>query len=116
MVNVLGDENFHGTILSGLKQRLPDSDIKHAHELGIRGMPDPALLQLASELGRVLLTHDRRTMIDYAYERLAAKEPMSGLVYVPRWLRLGQALDELELLFAVSGEEEIRGHVWLLPL
>ncbi|MGH2607653.1 MAG: DUF5615 family PIN-like protein [Tepidiformaceae bacterium] len=95
---------------------MPDIDLVAARDLGIRGLGDPELLQLASNLGRIVLTHDRRTMIDFAYVRIADGKPFPGLIYVPDWLGIGRAIEELELLLVATHPSELEGRVSMLPL
>jgi hypothetical protein len=40
--------------------------------MGLSGTEDPALLEWAAGAGRILLTHDRRTVPRFASDRLAA--------------------------------------------
>ena len=116
MISVLGDENFDARILVGLARRLPSLDAVHAHVLGIRGFADPDLLQYASEVDRIVLTHDRRTMIDFAYERIASGAPFTGVICVPDGFGVGRAIEGLELLLSVSRDDELKSQVRLLPL
>jgi hypothetical protein len=66
--------------------------------------------------GRILLTHDRATMPDFAYDRLVAGEPMAGMFIVNERMPIRQAIDELILLIDCSEQEEWQGTVLYLPL
>ncbi|HWQ14971.1 MAG TPA: DUF5615 family PIN-like protein [Roseiflexaceae bacterium] len=44
--------------------------------------PDPTVLEWAASEDRVLLTHDRATLVGFAYERAGRGEPMSGVIAV----------------------------------
>ncbi len=72
MLRLLADENFHGDIVRGLLLRQADLDIVRVQDVGIAGADDPDVLAWAAENNRIILTHDRATMTDYAYERVAA--------------------------------------------
>jgi len=78
MLRRLADENFNGDILRGLSRRQPDLDIVRAQDVGLTGADDPDILAWAAENSRIVLTHDRATMSDYAYERIAAGEAMAA--------------------------------------
>ena len=47
-------------------------DLVSAHEAGLDGVDDPELLDRVAVEGRVLVSHDRRTMLDHFRARLAA--------------------------------------------
>lgn len=66
--------------------------------------------------GRILMTHDRATMPDFAYDRLVAGEPMAGVFVVNDRMPIRQAIDELILLIDCSEQEEWQGIVLYLPL
>ena len=51
-------------------------------DVGLREVDDPAILDWAADNERILLTHDRVTMPDFAYERLVRGEQMTGLFVV----------------------------------
>lgn len=56
------DADFNEEIVSGLRRRHPEIDSQTAEEGQIRGLPDPEVLTRAAADGRILVTHDRRTM------------------------------------------------------
>lgn len=116
MLRVLLDENFDHRILRGLLLRLPSLDFVIAQETAMQGVTDLALLEWAARDGRVLLTHDLKTIPKYAYERVDAGIPMSGVFAVPRSLPIGVAVEQLELLIAASLEGEWENRVQHLPL
>lgn len=70
MLTFLADENFNGDIVRGLRRRRPELDILRMQEIGLRGVDDPALLEQAAQMGRVLLTHDVTTITHFAYDRV----------------------------------------------
>lgn len=65
---------------------------------------------------RIILTHDRATMPDFAYERLLKGEQMLGLFVVNDRMPIRQAIDELLLLVNYSDQSEWKGIVLYLPL
>jgi hypothetical protein len=73
-------------------------------------------LEWAAGQGRLLLTHDVSTITRYAYERIAAGQPMPGVFEVPRSMPVGKAIDDLLLLAEASREGEWEGQVRYLPL
>jgi hypothetical protein len=61
-------------------------------------MKDPALLELAAQQGRILITHDRRTMTRHVRERLAAGKSNPGLFIVPQRSAIGEIVEWLLLV------------------
>lgn len=116
MLRLAADENLNQHIVNGLRRRLPDVDILTVRTARLEGTPDPGVLAWAAEEGRVLVTHDTRTLKGYAYERVEAGEPMPGVVEVPDLMPVGQAVDELEIVVKLLEPDEIAGRVLRLPL
>jgi predicted nuclease of predicted toxin-antitoxin system len=116
VLRVLADENFKGQIVSGLRRRSPDLDVTTARDAGLLGNLDPQVLEWAAEEERVLLTHDTRTMKDFAYERVEAGKPMPGVVEVPDLMPIGRAIEELLMVVQLLGSDEMQDRVLRLPL
>lgn len=116
MLRLLSDENFNGDIVRGLFLRQPDLDLLRVQDVGLRKVDDPAILDWAASNGRILLTHDRATMPDFAYERLSQGQQMSGLFVINDRMPVRQVIDELLLLLDCSEQDEWEGIVLYLPL
>ena len=69
----LADENFSVPILRGLRRRQPDLDIVHIHELGMDETPDPDILVWAAAENRVVITHDVKSMPEFAPSAAAGR-------------------------------------------
>ena len=93
MLRLLADENFKDDIVRGLLLREPDLYIVRVHDVGLAGADDPDILAWAAENNRIVLTHDRATMSDFAYERVAAGEEMAGVFILNDRLPVGRALE-----------------------
>ncbi len=116
MLRLLSDENFNGDIVRGLCLRQPNLDLVRVQDVGLREVDDPAILSWAAINKRILLTHDRATMPDFAYGRLVANQPMAGMFVVNDRMPIRQSIDELILLVGGSEQEEWQGAVLYLPL
>jgi predicted nuclease of predicted toxin-antitoxin system len=79
MLRLLADENFNRRIIRGLFLRNPDLDLVRVQDVGLSGADDPVVLEWAANAGRVLLTHDHKTVPKYTYERVKAGQPMPGV-------------------------------------
>ena len=116
MFRFLADENFNGDIVRGLRLRLPSIEVIRAQDADLVGVEDPRILAWAAENDRIVLTHDRATMPDYAYERVAGGQRMEGLFVLSDRLPVGIALGELELIVNCSEPAKWVGRVAYLPL
>lgn len=116
MLRLLSDENFNGDIVRGLFLRQSGLDLLRVQDVGLRKMDDPAILDWAASNGRILLTHDRATMSDFAYERSSQGQLMSGIFVINDRIPVRQVIDELLLLIDCSEQNEWKGIVLYLPL
>lgn len=116
MLSLLSDENFNGDIVRGLFLRQPQLDLCRVQDVGLQKLDDPVILEWATINNRILLTHDRATMPDFAYERLSSGKAMAGIFIVNDRMLVRQAIDELLLLVECSKQMEWKGIVLYLPL
>src|SRR5690242_13840341 len=112
----LSDENFNNDILNGLLYRNPTIDILRVQDTDVYQADDPTLLAWAAQEGRILLTHDVRTMPGFAYERVAAGLPMPGIVEVSQRISHGEAIDDLLLLIEAGRPADFENQVVYVPL
>jgi hypothetical protein len=56
------DADFNQKIVLGLRRRAPAVDFQDARMGGIIDLVDPAVLLRSAAAGRILVSHDRRTM------------------------------------------------------
>lgn len=77
---------------------------------------DPDVLEWAAQEGRILLTHDVKTITKFAYARIEQGLPMPGVVEVNSYLDIGQVIEDLVLFIECSLENEWEGQVIFLPL
>ena len=116
MLRFLADENFNNGILRGLVSRKAPVDIVRVQDVGLYGADDPAVLSWAAQHGRALLTHDVRTVPDFANGRVSRGESMSG-VFVARDRNLiGPVIENILLLAECSHDGEWENKVVFLPL
>lgn len=116
MLRLLSDENFNEDIVRGLLLHYPNLDLHRVQDVGLEGVDDPAILEWAAVNNRILLTHDRATMPDFAYARVIAGQPMSGVFVVNDRISVRQAIDELLLVETCSEQAEWANLVAYLPL
>lgn len=115
-MRLLSDENFNGDIVRGLLLRRPDLDLLRVQDIGLEGADDPSILEWAAVNNRIVLTHDRATMPDFAYARVSLEQPMPGVFVMDDRLSVRQAIDELLLIEVCSEQAEWAGLIAYLPL
>lgn len=116
MLRFLADENFNYNIVRGLFLRRPNLDLVRVQDVGLTGADDPTVLAWAAQHGRILLTHDVKTITHYAYTRVRKGEPMPGVFEVSRRHPIGSVIEDILLLADASKEGEWEGQVRYLPL
>src|SRR5436190_12526485 len=62
VIAFLVDQNFNEHIVDGLTRRNIALDFVHVRNVGLAAAPDNVVLEWAASQGRVLLTHDRKTI------------------------------------------------------
>jgi hypothetical protein len=116
MLRFVADENFNNDIVRGMLRRAPDLNIVRVQDVELSGADDPTVLDWAARTGRILLTHDVKTITHYAYERVRAGLPMPGVFEVSRTVPISVTIDDLVLLAECSLDGEWDGQVRYLPL
>ena len=114
-VKFLTDQNFDNNILRGLLRRQPELDIIRVQDVGLSEAEDPTVLEWAAQESRVLLTHDVKTMPDYAWQRLAEGLPMAGVIAINNsQASMGQIIEDILIL--AEFEEDCVGRIRYVPL
>jgi hypothetical protein len=81
------------------------------------GTPDPEVLAWAAAEDRVLITNDRNTIVRFAFERVAARQLMPGLILTTNEQSIGSAIEDILLIAEYMSAEEIRDQIVIfLPL
>ncbi|GAB4432409.1 MAG: DUF5615 family PIN-like protein [Anaerolineae bacterium] len=108
------DHHVPRAITMGL--RLRGVDVLTAYEDGSSELDDPALLDRANELKRVLFTRDDDLLIE-ATKRQRAGIPFHGVIYAHQLrVSIGSCIEDLELIAQVGEAEDLMNGVKFLPL
>ncbi len=102
-ISLLCPRNFCISI-SNTGVHIPESDLLQVFKQFYRN--DPDILVWATQQRRILMTHDRATMPNFAYERIVNNQPMTGIFVVKDRMPIRQAIDELVLLIEGSEQSE----------
>jgi len=107
------DHHVHGGISNGL--RLRGVDVLTAFEDGAHQLPDPQLLDRATNLGRVLFSQDEDLLVEAA-RRQRSGEHFAGLLYAHQSLPVGRCIQDLEVIALASEPSELFDRVIYLPI
>ncbi len=102
-------------IVKAVLRREPSMDFPPARVARWTALPDENVLALAATSGRLLVTHDRRTMPGH-FARFIAANTSPGVGIVPQSMPVQQAADELLLVWMASGAKEWNNRIAVLPL
>jgi len=91
-------------------------DVFTANEDGASRLRDPALLDRATELERVLFTQDDDLLTE-ATQRQRQGQTFSGVIYAHQLrMSIGNCVRDLELVAQVGEPEDMTGQTLFLPL
>jgi hypothetical protein len=97
MARFIADEDFNGRIYRGLLFRKSDLEIVRVQDVGLSGASDDKLLEWATDNGRILFTHDARTMPRHVRDLLQAGASFPGVFIVDDLAPIGVCIDDLLL-------------------
>jgi len=109
------DADFNHKIIVGLRRREPAVDFQDAHGGGVLGLRDAEVLHRAAGFGRILISHDHKTMPAH-FARFLQSHSSPGLLIVPQNLDIGAVIEDLLIIWAASEADEWRDKVGYLPL
>jgi hypothetical protein len=104
-VRFQADADLNRHIVTGILRREPRVDFQTATMAGLRGLSDLDVLALAAREGRVLVSHDWRTM-PRAFTRFVTSNVSPGLLLVSQKTDLLAAINDLILVWSASESEE----------
>ena len=117
MLRLASDEDVHDDIIRGLRRREPGLDVVRVVDVGYGHTHDPVILDWAAAEGRVLITGDLNTMLDYACDRVRAGLPMPGVLALKENRGIGRVIDDILLVAQCDpADEAVNGQVVYVPL
>ena len=109
------DADLRFGIVRALCIREPTLDFQAAQGVIRDSTSDPEVLALASDAGRVLVSHDFETMPGHFYRFLESRES-PGLILLPQLWPLGRAVEEIQIAWLCQEADEFRNRILYLPL
>jgi hypothetical protein len=113
--SISADADLNQKIVMALRRREPAIDFQSAHEGSFAGRPDPEMLAIAAGAGRVLVSHDRRTMIRH-FAGFLRNQTSPGLIIVSQDADAALVIEDLLLVWAVTDAEDWMNRIELVPL
>jgi hypothetical protein len=111
----LADADFNHKIVVGLRRREPSVDFLSARDGGVAGLSDTDVIGIAAGSGRILVSHDRKTMPGY-FARFRETRPSPGIIIVSQDLDIGAAIEDLLLIWATTDATEWLNHLGFVPI
>ncbi len=114
-VRYQADADLNQAIVTGLLLRESTIDFQTAFAAGLEGVKDLDVLAIAAQQMRVLVSHDRKTMPSEFAEFITTNQS-AEVIIVSRKIPMEVVIEELLLIWAVSGAEEWVDRIAKLPL
>jgi predicted nuclease of predicted toxin-antitoxin system len=109
------DADLNHIILYAAIRREPALAFQTAETARLTGLSDPEVLALAARDGRVLVTHDQKTMPRH-FAAFIATATSPGVLIIPQRLPVATVVEDLLLIWSTMDAEEWRNTIRFLPL
>lgn len=109
------DADLNQVIVKATLRLEPSIDFQAATTAELSGVNDPDVLKLAAAQGRVLVSHDRKTMLHH-FGRFILSEESPGILIVSQRLPVARVAEDLLLIWAASSPNEWVNRIRSLPL
>lgn len=109
------DWDLNGDIIAGVLRREPAIDFQTASAAGLSGVQDTEVLARSASAGRLLVTHDRRSMPRH-FGSFVAIQASPGVLIVPQDMPVREVIEDLILIWNCSDAEEWVNVIDYLPL
>ena len=108
------DADLNQIIVSAVARREPAIDFQSAVAVNLTSLHDREVLQIAARQGRILVTHDHKTMPRH-FAEFIAETTSPGLLVIPQHLAVTSVVDDLRLIWFSTEAEEWMNRVSFLP-
>lgn len=114
-VRFQADADLNQIILVATVRQEPSIDFQTALAAGLANQSDREVLAVAARAGRVLVTHDQRTMPRH-FSAFVATETSAGVIIVPQHLPIASAVEDLILIWSTTEANDWTNRICFLPL
>ena len=108
------DADLNEDMVVGILRREPRVDFRTAGQAGLRGLDDIQALALSARDGRVLVSHDRKTMPNH-FAEFVRTNTSPGLFIVSQKTDLLSAIEGVLLVWATTEAEEWANTICTIP-
>jgi Domain of unknown function (DUF5615) len=108
------DADLKQAIVTGTLRRQPKLDFRSANEAELEGVKDSDVLAISARDGRVLVTHDRKTM-PIEFGQFIISQTGSGVLILSQNLPIGEAIDAIILVWEASTAEDWINQIMTFP-
>ncbi|HBC42787.1 MAG TPA: hypothetical protein DCZ88_13075 [Pseudanabaena sp.] len=113
-VHFQADADLNQAIVTGALRRQPNLSFQSAYTAKLEGKKDPEVLAMASQDGRILVTHDRKTM-PAEFGKFILTKSSSGVLVLSQKLPVSDAIDAILLIWEASTAEEWVNQIMSIP-
>jgi hypothetical protein len=114
-IRFLADADLNHDVVKGILRREPRIDFRTAAAGELRRLSDPEVLALAASQGRILVSHDRKTM-PHAFAEFIVALTSPGVFIISQKVDHLDAIEAILLVWAASDTEEWTNRICTLPL
>ena len=114
-VRFQADTDLNQIIVKATLRREPSIDFQTAHVANLHGLSDKEVLSRSAKEGRVLVTHDRKTMLKH-FANFITSELSSGVLVVSQKLPASFVAEEIALIWTASEANAWENRIYSLPL
>ena len=109
------DADLNRIIVLATIRREPSIDFLTADAMDLAGRKDPEVLAIAAREGRVLVSHDQKTMPQH-FADFILQTSCPGVLIVPQHLPVAAVVEDLLLIWFLTEAEEWVNRIRYLPL
>jgi uncharacterized protein with PIN domain len=115
IIRFQADADLNEDIVTGVLRREARIDFQTAEAASLRSLSDSEVLTLAAREGRILVSHDRKTM-PRAFAEFIRANASPGVLIVSQKTDLLTAIEGVLLVWSASEAEEWRNQLGTIPL
>jgi predicted nuclease of predicted toxin-antitoxin system len=113
-VRFQADADLKQSLVNGVLRRQPNLDFQSANAAELEGKKDQEVLAIAAKAGRVLVTHDRKTM-PAEFGEFVMSQNSSGVLILSQSFSTSEAIEALILIWGASTSEEWVNQIMSIP-
>lgn len=109
------DADLNQAIVTGILRREPTIDFQTSNVSNLSGLSDLEVLNFVAQEGRVLVSHDQRTMPRY-FAEFVVSQTSAGVIIVLQSLSISEAINGLINIWQITEAEDWVNRIAYLPI